>query len=240
MGLQASRRKTPQGPVPARASHGKWRWCRTSTRRSADVQGQVAPNECRREGKVQGKKVREEVETTVGQPAKTVKILKRLGFQRSFRYQKYRTCYTVRLDDGRTLQATFDETPIGNYIELEGDAATIETVAELLGYPSSAFISESYVEMQVARCAGKGEPLSDLLFPRRKKAKKPVSKKSETAAASSPDGQKTKSAGKGERKSNSGQRKPSRRSRADRSRSETKSEPSAPDARGTSASASSG
>lgn len=191
-------------------------------------------------GKYKGKKVREEVETTVGQPAKTVKILKRLGFQRSFRYQKYRTCYTVRLDDGRTLQATFDETPIGNYIELEGDAATIETVAELLGYPSSAFISESYVEMQVARCAGKGEPLSDLLFPRRKKAKKPVSKKSETAAASSPDGQKTKSAGKGERKSNSGQRKPSRRSRADRSRSETKSEPSAPDARGTSASASSG
>jgi len=191
-------------------------------------------------GKYKGKKVREEVETTVGQPAKTVKILKRLGFQRSFRYQKYRTCYTVRLDDGRTLQATFDETPIGNYIELEGDAATIETVAELLGYPSSAFISESYVEMQVARCAGKGEPLSDLLFPRRKKAKKPVSKKSETVADSSPDGQKAKSGGKGGRKSSSGQRRPSRRSKADRGRSETKSESSVPDARGTAASASSG
>ena len=191
-------------------------------------------------GKYKGKKVREEVETTVGQPAKTVKILKRLGFQRSFRYQKYRTCYTVRLDDGRTLQATFDETPIGNYIELEGDAATIETVAELLGYPSSAFISESYVEMQVARCAGKGEPLSDLLFPRRKKAKKPVSKKSETVADSSPDGHKAKSGGKGGRKSSSGQRRPSRHSRADRGRSETKSESSAPDARGTAASASSG
>ncbi len=222
-------RHTGNGDGAGRRHAGVLTYKGKSRRTSADTKG-----------KYKGKKVREEVETTVGQPAKTVKILKRLGFQRSFRYQKYRTCYTVRLDDGRSLQATFDETPIGNYIELEGDAGTIETVAEMLGYPPSAFISESYVEMQVARCAGKGEPLSDLLFPRRKKAKKPVSKKSETVADSATEGQKSRSAGKGGGKSNSGQRRSSRRSRADRSRSETTSESSAPAGRGTAASASSG
>lgn len=169
-------------------------------------------------GKYKGKKVREEVETTVGQPAKTVKILKRLGFQRSFRYQKFRTCYTVRLEDGRSILATFDESPIGNYIELEGDAAAIELVASQLGYPASAFISESYVEMQVARCASKGEPLTDLVFPKKKKVKKPDPRKvtENPEVAATPE--KVKSSVKGDGKVGSEQRKRTRRSKATRPR----------------------
>lgn len=176
-------------------------------------------------GKYKGKKVREEVETAVAQPAKTVKILKRLGFQRSFRYQKFRTCYVVRLDDGRTLQATFDETPIGNYIELEGDAAAIELVASQIGYPTSAFISESYVEMQVARCAGKGEPLTDLVFPKPKKAKKPAGRRATADAKSSSESPKSAASAKGGAKSGSGQRKGTRRSKAEKSHRRTRLEP---------------
>lgn len=176
-------------------------------------------------GKYKGKKVREEVETTVGQPDKTVKILKRLGFQRSFRYQKFRTCYLVRLDDGRTLQATFDETPIGNYIELEGDAAAIEVVASQIGYPTSAFISESYVEMQVARCASKGEPLADLVFPKPKKTKKPDGRKVSVASKSSSTTSKSKSAAKGEAKAASGQGKGPRRSKPEKPRRQARVEP---------------
>lgn len=168
-------------------------------------------------GKYKGKKVREEVETAVGQPAKTVKILKRLGFQRSFRYQKYRTCYVVRLDDGRTLQATFDETPIGNFIELEGDAAAIEIIASQLGYPNSAFISESYVEMQVARCASRGEALTDLVFPKAKKPKKQAARKSPDAASEPTDAIALK-ASKSTAKSAGGSRKRSRRPKAGRHR----------------------
>ena len=175
--------------------------------------------------KYKGKKVREEVETAVAQPAKTVKILKRLGFQRSFRYQKFRTCYVVRLDDGRTLQATFDETPLGNYIELEGDAAAIELVASQIGYPTSAFISESYVEMQVARCAGKGEPLSDLVFPKPKKAKKPAGRRATADAKSSSESPKSAASAKGGAKSGSGQRKGTRRSKAEKSHRRTRLEP---------------
>jgi adenylate cyclase class 2 len=128
-------------------------------------------------GRNKGKKVREEIESTVGQPDKVVKIFKRLGLVRSFRYQKYRTVYTVGLD-GQSLLAMFDETPIGNFLELEGDAAAIEAVAAKLGYPKSAYISESYVEMQVARCAARGAGLSDMVFaePTEKAPKKPGKK----------------------------------------------------------------
>jgi len=123
-------------------------------------------------GRHKGKKVREEIETTVEQPFKVVKIFKRLGLLRSFRYQKYRTIYSVTLDDGRSLLAMFDETPIGNFLELEGDSAIIEAVAKELGYPKSAFMSESYVEMQVARCAARGAALSDMVFEDKKKTAK--------------------------------------------------------------------
>ena len=117
-----------------------------------------------------------------------VKIFKRLGLVRSFRYQKHRTVYTVKAEDGQTLQAMFDETPLGNFLELEGDSATIESVATKLGYPKNQYISESYVEMQVARCAARGVPLKDLLFdvPQPKAPKKPRKNSSPRAAKKAP------------------------------------------------------
>lgn len=123
-------------------------------------------------GKNRGKKVREEIETLVTQPDKVVKIFKRLGLVRSFRYQKNRTVFRVKLEDGQALQAMFDETPLGSFLELEGDSAVIESVATRLGYARSEYISESYVEMQVARCAAAGQPLRDLLFDRPESPKK--------------------------------------------------------------------
>ena len=122
-------------------------------------------------GKNKGKKVREEIETIVGQPNKMVKILKRLGLKRSFRYQKYRSVHQATLDDGKSVLAMFDETPIGNFLELEGDADTIERVASLLGFTHSDYLASSYVEMQVARCADRGEPLKDMMFREPKKGR---------------------------------------------------------------------
>lgn len=215
-------RHTGNGDGAGRRHAGVLTYKGKSRRTSADAKG-----------KYKGKKVREEVETAVGQPAKTVKILKRLGFQRSFRYQKWRTCFVVRLDDGRTIQAMFDETPIGNFIELEGDAAAIETVAHQLGYPSSAFISESYVEMQVARCAGKGEPLSDMVFPKPKRQRKAHLRKSAPDSESSADSPKPKAASKSKAKdatkAASGLRKRSRRGKSGRRHHEADASPVLPD-----------
>lgn len=139
-------------------------------------------------GKNRGKKVREEIETVVDQPDKVVKIFKRLGFQRSFRYQKHRTVYSVQIEGDGTLQAMFDETPLGNFLELEGESGAIEAVATKLGYAKSEYISESYVDMQIARCAARGVPPEDLLFdkPKPKTPKKPRKKAVPRAAKKAP------------------------------------------------------
>jgi len=128
-----------------------------------------------------GKKVREEIETTVGQPSKVAKVFKRLGLSRSFRYQRYRTVFRITLDDGQSLLGMFDEMPIGNFLEIEGESSLIERVAEALGFPSSAFIAESYVEIHIKRCAARGEPLRDMVFRRKKGHKTPKDTATEPA-----------------------------------------------------------
>src|SRR5438128_1678437 len=52
-------------------------------------------------------KVREEVEIETKAPERAIELFERLGFQRSFRYQKYRTVYQVAVE-GRVLKIVFD------------------------------------------------------------------------------------------------------------------------------------
>ena len=154
-------------------------------------------------GKGKGKKVREELETSIGQPNKVVKIFKRLGLERSFRYQKYRSVYRVSLDDGRSLLAMFDETPIGNFLELEGDPAVIESVARKLGYRVKDYITDSYVELQIARCASRGVALTDMMIEPKKAAaarKRTSRAPAKTARAAKPRARAPKKAAKGQKK----------------------------------------
>src|SRR5262249_10183169 len=74
-------------------------------------------------------KVREEIEANTDSPDRMVELFERLGFRRSFRYQKYRTVYSLALD-GQELEVTFDETPMGNFIEIEGDESRVLRVLE--------------------------------------------------------------------------------------------------------------
>jgi adenylate cyclase class 2 len=108
-------------------------------------------------------KVREEIEAETNDPQRMIELFERLGFQRAFRYQKYRTVYTLILD-GRELKVTFDETPIGNFIEIEGDEQRVLQVMEAVGFTTADVIRESYPEMQAARCRQRGIPLEDLVF----------------------------------------------------------------------------
>src|SRR5438874_1073148 len=59
-------------------------------------------------------KVREEVETTVGDGTTLMRILEELGFHAWFRYQKYREEFA--LDD---CIIAIDETPVGVFVEIE-------------------------------------------------------------------------------------------------------------------------
>ncbi len=87
-------------------------------------------------------KIREEFETGVKSPSQLMKILKALGYQASFSYRKYRTSFKKP-----RVTICLDETPVGNFIELEGERHEIVKLARALGYARKDFIKSSYVEM---------------------------------------------------------------------------------------------
>ncbi len=102
-----------------------------------------------------GVKSREELETTVEDPGALETILRRLGYRPVFRYQKYRESWSYR---GQEIE--LDETPIGSFLEIEGDLDGIHTVAGLLGFSPRDYVSESYVGLFFAS-GGEG----DMVFP---------------------------------------------------------------------------
>ncbi len=108
-------------------------------------------------------KVREEIEVETTAPDRAVALFERLGFHRSFRYQKYRTVYRTAVD-GRDLHVVLDETPMGSFIEIEGDEAAVVRVLEAAGFSSGDVVRQSYPELQASRCRERGVPLEDLVF----------------------------------------------------------------------------
>jgi adenylate cyclase class 2 len=102
-----------------------------------------------------GVKSREERETSVDDPDEVLAILRKLGYRPLFRYQKYRETWTHR---GQEIEV--DETPIGAFLEIEGDAEGIHAVAADLGFSATDFVTESYVGLFFA---GGGQ--GDMVFP---------------------------------------------------------------------------
>jgi adenylate cyclase, class 2 len=105
-------------------------------------------------------KTREELEVTADSAQMLSAILARLGFQRVFRYEKYRT----EFGRGRTGVVTLDETPIGCYMELEGPPDWIDRTARLLGFTESDYITLSYGRLYLDWCAQRGLDPADMVF----------------------------------------------------------------------------
>jgi adenylate cyclase class 2 len=89
-------------------------------------------------------KSREEIETEVSDGAAFAEILDRLGYQRSFAYEKFRTTYKAINEDGIV---TLDETPIGDFLELEGPGYWIDQTAVRLGFGPADYITASYAAL---------------------------------------------------------------------------------------------
>lgn len=104
-------------------------------------------------------KERREVETAVGDPEAAAAILREIGLQERFRYEKYRACY--RQGD---LALTLDETPIGTYIEIEGSPEAIESAATRLGFSMDASITLSYPRLYQIHRDGRPELPFDMTF----------------------------------------------------------------------------
>ncbi len=99
-------------------------------------------------------KVRPEIETPVADGDRMRQIFEHLGLRESFRYEKYRTILAPAVPAGSKLKAelVYDETPIGDYIELEGPKRWIDRVAKQLGYNRIDYISRSYAALYLSKC----------------------------------------------------------------------------------------
>lgn len=104
-------------------------------------------------------KVREELETVVGDGALVVRMLEQLGFHVWFRYQKYREEFT--LDD---VIVALDETPVGTFVEIEGGDRGIADTAEALGRGPGDYLLDSYRRLFQVDCEARGVAVSDMVF----------------------------------------------------------------------------
>jgi adenylate cyclase class 2 len=98
-------------------------------------------------------KSREEVDLRLADAGAMSAILDRLGYEPIFRYEKRRTEYRR---DGELGVATLDETPIGVYLELEGDPEWIDRAAESLGFGEHDYVKASYGRLYLEWCASRG------------------------------------------------------------------------------------
>lgn len=109
-------------------------------------------------------KLRIELETELASAPEALAIFDRLGFHRFFRYQKYRAVYEALLPSGNRLHVMADETPIGDFLELEGEENAIAEAVQLLGLTPGDYILESYIALQLRHCQQQGKTLEDMVF----------------------------------------------------------------------------
>ncbi len=93
-------------------------------------------------GKVGKHKMRIENQTKVEDGKKMEAIIDALGYRPLFRYEKFRATWS----DG-TGNVVLDETPVGNFGEIEGPARWIDRTARLLGISPADYITKSYGEL---------------------------------------------------------------------------------------------
>jgi adenylate cyclase class 2 len=106
-------------------------------------------------------KSREELELEISDAPGMMSIVQRLGYQRTFRYEKYRTEFR---QPRRAGVAMLDETPVGVYLELEGTPHWIDRTARRLGFLASDYITASYGRVYLDWCAAHGRKPGDMTF----------------------------------------------------------------------------
>jgi adenylate cyclase, class 2 len=90
-------------------------------------------------------KSRREIETQVENGEAMARILEAIGFSASFRYEKFRSEWAD--SNGHVV---IDETPIGNFGEIEGQAKWIDAIAKRLSISVKSYLKDSYSEVFTA------------------------------------------------------------------------------------------
>jgi adenylate cyclase class 2 len=109
---------------------------------------------------VQGRhKMRREIETVVENGPALAQILGALGYQPRFTYEKFRTEWT----DG-SGHVVLDETPVGNFGEIEGAPEWIDVAAGRLKIVHDQYITLSYSELFAEWKQRTGSDAANMLF----------------------------------------------------------------------------
>ncbi len=104
-------------------------------------------------------KHRVETETQVSDGAALAEVFRSLGLVPAFRYEKWCTEWS----DGQG-HCVVDETPIGNFAELEGPAEWIDRTAERLGIAHGDYMTLSYGRLFEQWREQTGSAAQDLTF----------------------------------------------------------------------------
>lgn len=104
-------------------------------------------------------KVREELETAVGDADVLFRVFAELGLRVWFRYEKYREEFAR---DGVVI--AIDDTPVGVYVELEGEESAIASAAAALGRGPADYIVDSYRGLFLRERAAHGLTGPDMVF----------------------------------------------------------------------------
>jgi adenylate cyclase class 2 len=110
-------------------------------------------------GKSGRHKSRVETETKVADGEKMDAILRALGYVPVFRYEKFRAEWGE--GEGHIV---LDQTPIGDFGEIEGSPRWIDRTAAALGFSESDYITLSYGRLYLEWCKTRRIKPSDMTF----------------------------------------------------------------------------
>jgi adenylate cyclase class 2 len=102
---------------------------------------------------------RVELETSLADGKKMDAILRGLGYAPTFRYEKFRAEWSD--DKG---QVVVDETPIGNFCEIEGPPRWIDATAKKLGVSPADYITKNYATLFLEWTHQTGSKTKEMTF----------------------------------------------------------------------------
>ncbi len=100
-----------------------------------------------------------ESEVSVSPQTDWVAAFRALGFRPGFRYEKFRTRFRLP-----GLHLDLDETPVGNFLEIEGAPRQIDGVARALGYSAGDYIRATYWDLYARDARRRGRIPRHMLF----------------------------------------------------------------------------
>jgi adenylate cyclase class 2 len=100
---------------------------------------------------------RAEIEIDVSSFFETAQLLQRLGYEPADHLEKRRETWRLR-----GVEVTLDTVAFGKFVEVEGDPATVQALAQQLGLDLAKSLRSSYRRLQQRRQALLGGPLESL------------------------------------------------------------------------------